>query len=310
MNAPDFRTPEPLVLAAGALNVCRGCARESAAVVAERLGVAPGADRLPRSHERSHDGKGSGFTLLELLVVIAIIAILASLLLPALGRAKAKARTVTCVNRLRQWNAALVMYKDENEDRIARESFIPGGTQWNLWAQVRNPLALDLWYNALPPELGQRRVAEYAPRDLRLDFYDRGLFYHCPSASFPSDVGGAGFEVAYFSYAMNSKLILRPNATMKFSTIERPSATVTFLDNRLEGEPPVHPKQPEDQLGQPSAFASRFVTRHLGRGTLAFGDGHVDVLPGCEVVAEGFANFPQTNVIWTADPEMNPNLVE
>jgi prepilin-type N-terminal cleavage/methylation domain-containing protein/prepilin-type processing-associated H-X9-DG protein len=58
------------------------------------------------------------FTLVELLVVIAVIGILASLLLPALGRAKARARSIQCLNHLKQLGVATLIYADENQDKV------------------------------------------------------------------------------------------------------------------------------------------------------------------------------------------------
>jgi prepilin-type N-terminal cleavage/methylation domain-containing protein/prepilin-type processing-associated H-X9-DG protein len=120
---------------------------------------------------------GAGFTLIELLVVIAIVAILAALLLPALGRAKSSAQKIACVSNLRQLRFALGVYTTENAGQMPPRNLF--GNQWSAQLQ-RNYTDLKLLRCPSDPEakesgLATNELADAAPRSYLMNGFQDAL---------------------------------------------------------------------------------------------------------------------------------------
>ena len=113
-----------------------------------------------------------GFTLIELLVVIAIIAILASMLLPALSKAKAKSRLTKCVGNKKQVALGLALYAGDNEERLPPYTFRINGVDTTNWITFLTPyLGSSTWETTtlVCPSLPSTTLTNY-PRSTSLNY--------------------------------------------------------------------------------------------------------------------------------------------
>jgi prepilin-type processing-associated H-X9-DG protein len=177
------------------------------------------------------------------------------MLLPALSKAKNKAKAVACLSNVKQWGYAFYMYEDDYNDYFPYEGN-PGS--------IDEPKNLGAWYNVTTEYMSQPRL---------VDLYERGAppvpgsksIFACPSVVKNPSLTPT-VDSAFFMYGFNNRM--DPNDTggvdrrYKRSQVRKPTQTVTFTENSL-GE-------------YPSTSGRYTPARHDERAMLAFVDGHAE----------------------------------
>lgn len=260
---------------------------------------------------RSHR-YNKAFTLIELLVVVSIIALLISILLPALGSARRNANATVCATRMKGLQMALIVYLEENGQRVPVNGIIlPKKDVPAMYAsspfaayEKTDPYFWKPRYGALWTYMSQNMKSYMCPDDTGARSAGQALTLPDPQDKIDTNIStvpipqnqpavGAG-SGGYWSYSVNTVLntlgrfrnnfgttVPLPWADpLKMTSVVNTANFITFVEENSVTS------SFNDEVFEPPAYSStdstyptsRLSGRHNNKGNIAFADGHVDMI--------------------------------